>query len=638
MLSTLLFAIIGCNNADVVDGMTDQDQGNDNGGSNQPTSSAYVLPYFSLPVHYPGIAIYTADMGKNRNTEVNSEWVIRNSQYTNISSEILRNGYNAMHKISFNGFNNPNDYFEFVVAIYGKLVNKEPVPVEFLENLSGISFRAVSYEVPINITLEALSIEGTVIKSENFVITTDQMKSYTMSINSTNLHHISFKILGENQNLNSFKRGAIGIDDIYINNGLNQPYSPPTGDSELLAWLKESSIKFFLWNFRDVGSGRGIVLEASDENSRVSLSGIGYAYAIYVLAENDNIVTSQLARERILSMLKWQQSQNWFNGSQGVFGFPLHYYNADGSGLYQNNAAAVSTIDWAICAAGIRTVKQKYISDTEIVNICNELLDRPMWEETIYDNVNDTYKFGRIAKGLNATSDEKNGQVWGDAFSEETELVYLEALASGKVNNLDLNRIFREQKGGYYISWFGSGFTYNWMQLWTGAIDPYKTNSVSAFTSDATTSQSRFGKPLMGLTACQTLSNTETNGFINWDRYISNQGSFLSGANSNEVIQLSPAPYGAVLGLSFTPSKTMQALRTYIDMGYYHPLLGLPDNIRINDLPQNLEVPVPNWNSYDINIGSIAIAIDQYQQNVIANYYMEDTAIAQCLTALIQSF
>ena len=77
------------------------------------------------------------------------------------------------------------------------------------------------------------------------------------------------------------------------------------------------------------------------------------------------------------------------------------------------------------------------------------------------------------------------------------------------------------------------------------------------------------------------MSGIDINGFVKWDKYISNQGSDVSGANSGEIIQISPAPYGAVLGLPFTRNKSLQALREYIKIGFYHPLLGLPDNIRL---------------------------------------------------------
>lgn len=639
MLSILFFVAASCNKDDVTEPIVIVPP--DTGGGvipNPPATGIYILPNFTKPVHNPGIAIYTADMGKERSTEVNSEWVIRNSPFSTVSTEILRNGYNAMQKISFQNFNSASDYLEFILALNGKLINRVPVPEVFLQNLSGISFRAVSYQVPINLILEAISIDGTVIKSENFEITSDAMKSYTMAISNQNLHHISFKILGQNQDLTTFKQGALGIDDVYLNNGSTTAFQPPSSDAQFIEWIKKSSINFFLWNYRNVGNGKGVVLESSDETSIVSLSGIGYAYAIYILAENENMISTQLARERILAMLKWQQAQNWFNGSDGVYGFPLHYYNPNGSGLYANDAAAMSTIDWAICAAGLRTVKQKFITDSEIVTICNELLNRPLWEETIHTNTSDTYRLGRISKGLKATNGVKNGQVWADAFSEETEIIYLEALASGKVNNLDLKRIFREQKNGYYVSWFGAGFTYNWLQIWTGSKEPYKSNSVAAYQNDAVASNSKFGKPFMGLTACATISDVTNKGFINWNRYISNQGAFVSGADNTEVIQISPAPYGAALSMPFTPTQSIQALRTFVDLGYYHPLLGLPDNVRINNLPNNINVPLPNWNPYDINIGPIAMAIEQSQQNTIANYYMKDPAVVQSLQSLIQSF
>jgi hypothetical protein len=245
---------------------------------------------------------------------------------------------------------------------------------------------------------------------------------------------------------------------------------------------------------------------------------------------------------------------------------------------------------------------------------------------------------GRIVKGLKASTGVKSPGVWGDAFSEETELVYLEALASGKVNNLDLTRILRQKKQGFYVSWFGCGFTYNWLQLWTGTQEPYYSNSVLAYQQDAITAKSKFGKPLMGLTACATLSGVDTNGFINWSQYISNQGSSVSGATTAEVIQISPAPYGAALALPFQQAAALAALREYVKLGFYHPLLGLPDNVRINSLPSGIVEAVPNWNPYDINIGSMAMAIEQIQQNAIRNLYLKDNQISINLTKLKGSF
>ena len=89
--------------------------------SPQPQPSTFILAELPVPSHYPGIPIYTADMAKNRVTEVNSEWVVRKRTSVQYESQILRNKYNALHKISFNNFNNENDFIEFVVALHGKL-------------------------------------------------------------------------------------------------------------------------------------------------------------------------------------------------------------------------------------------------------------------------------------------------------------------------------------------------------------------------------------------------------------------------------------------------------------------------------------------------------------------------------------
>lgn len=623
-LSLLMIGFISCNNSDSED--------------LKPVSEPFLLAEYSEPVQYSGIAIYTADMAKNKVTEVNSEWVIRKSSGVRINSEILRNKYNAIHKISFESFNDTDDYIEFVVALHGKLINKVAVPNEMLQNTIGIKFKAVSFDKPLLLTVEALDVNEQIIKSQNFTLTNNQIEDFELIFNTLNLHHIAFRIDGSLQKLEDFRNGGFSIDDIYLTNSDNSTFFPPQNDSELLAWLKETSIRYFLWNYRDMGDGRGIVLESNENDNRVSISGLGYAYAIFILAENENLISSIDARNKIISILRWQQNQDWFGGDQGIYGFPLHYYDPNGNGVYKDSPQAVSTIDWAINAAGIRTVKQKYISDSEVVSLCDELLNRADWSETIHNNQNDSYRYGRISKGLSIVTGEKNGQVWADAFSEETEIIYLEALASGKVPDLDLSRIYRENISGFYASWFGAGFTYNWLQLWTGPIEPYLTNSISAYQYDYIASNSSFGLPLMGLTACNTVLDNDENGFVNWKKYISNQGSFVSGAPANEVIQISPAPYGCVLALPFQNALAIESLRNYLDVGYFHPLLGLPDNIRVSDLPQGVNVPIPNWSTFDINIGPIAMAIEQTQNNSIKSFYLSDLAIDNSLNNLIASF
>jgi hypothetical protein len=607
--------------------------------SSPPTRPVgFNLEHLAAPSHYPGIPVFTADMSKNKSTELNSEWVVRQRSSITTSSAILRNGFNSLLKINFDGFSVSNDYVEFVVAISGKLTNRAEVPAELLSNVNGISFRAVSYDVPVELSVQAIDINDVVISTQKFTVRQDAMKQFNFAFNAQNLHHLSFKINGNEQISSGFKKGALAIDDIYLTNNNTSAFTPPVDDTAFLKWLKESSLRYFLWQYRTIDGNRSIVLESYEDDNKVSLSGIGYSYAAFILAAQEGMITESSAKQKITAILKWQQAQNWNNGSEGKFGFPLHYYNANGTGKYPSDAAAISTIDWAICAAGIRVVRQKYISDPAIVSICDALLDRPQWQEVIANNPSNTYELGRIVKGLKATTGEKSSGVWADAFSEETELIYLEALASGKVNNLDLTRIFRQKKQGFYVSWFGCGFTYNWLQLWTGPQEPYYSNSVLAYQQEAITANSRFGKPLMGLTACATLSGVDSNGFINWNQYISNQGSSVSGATTAEVIQISPAPYGAALALPFQKSLAISALREYVKLGFYHPLLGLPDNVRVNNLPSGLNVAVPNWNPFDINIGPMAMGIEQIQQNTISNLYLNDNQISTNLTKLKGSF
>lgn len=627
LFCSVLLLAISCNNDAVKNS-----QPNDNGGSGSDD------PMDNLTgLKYPGIPIYTADMGKYGFTEMNSEWSIRKSASVSISSKIVRTGIDAQLSISYDGFSTTNDYVAFDMSIFGKLTNPVSAPSEILTNTKGISFRAGSLDTPLELTVAAFNSGGVLIESKIFSTQIGALKEFSFVFNTQNLHRISFKIDGKSTKNLTLKKGTITIDDVYLTNNDTKPFGPAKDDTAFLKWLKLSSLRYFLWQYRVVKGNQGTVLEHYEDDNKVSLSGIGYAYAAFILAAQEGMISESTARQRIASILKWQQAQNWDNGSEGKYGFPLHYYNTNGTGKYPSDASAISTIDWAICAAGIRVVRQKYSSDSEIVIMCNELLDRPQWQEVIANNPNNKYELGRIIKGFKATTGTKGAGVWADAYSEETELIYLEALASGKVNALDLTRIFREKKQGQFVSWFGCGFTYNWLQLWTGTQEPYNSTSVLAYQQDAIMSQYKFGIPIMGLTACATLSGMDSSGFIKWDKYISNQGSSVSGAAIGEIIQISPAAYGAALALPFQKSTAIAALREYVKLGFYHPLLGLPDAVRIKDLPTGLDKAIPNWNPFDINIGPIAMAIEQTQQNTIGKLYINDSAINLNLTKLKSS-
>lgn len=590
-----------------------------------------------LGLKYPGIPIYTADMGKYGFTEINSEWSIRRSVAVSVSSKIVRNGTNAQLSISFDGFAAATDFVALEMSLFGKLTNPVAAPAELTNTSKGISFQVGSPDAAFELSLEAFDLAGISIGSKIFSVQEGAAQDFSFVFNTQKLHHFSFKIEGKNQKNLAFKKGTFTIDEVYLINNDTKAFRPPTDDTAFLKWLKDCSLRYFLWQYRAVNASEGCVLEHYEDNQKVSLSGIGYAYAAFILAAQDGLITGNAAKQRITSILKWQHAQDWDNGSEGKFGFPLHYFNVNGKGLWASDASAVSTIDWAICAAGIRVVRQKYSTDTEIVAICTELIDRPQWQEVIANNPNNTYELGRIIKGLKATTGTKNPGVWADAYSEETELIYLEALASGKVNSLDLTRITREKKQGQFVSWFGCGFTYNWLQLWTGTQEPYKSTSVMAYQQDVIMSKYKFGISIMGLTACSTVSGMDSSGFIRWDKYISNQGSSASGAAQSEVIQVSPAAYGAALALPFQKATAIAALREYTKLGFYHPLLGLPDAVQIKNLPAGLEKAVPNWNPFDINIGPIAMAVEQTQQNSIGKLYIKDNAISVNLNKLKSS-
>ncbi|WP_310560841.1 hypothetical protein [Flavobacterium sp.] len=624
LFCSVVLLAISCNNDPVKNS-----QPNGNGGLDPD------IPMDNLTgLKYPGIPIYTADMGKYGFTEMNSEWSIRKSASVSISSKIVRTGSDAQLSISYDGFSTTNDFVVLDMSIFGKLTNPVAAPSEILTNTKGISFRAGSLDTPLELIVEAFNSSGVLIESKIFSIQIGALKEFSFVFNTQNLHRISLKIDGKSTKNLLLKKGTITIDDVYLANNDTKPFGPAKDDTAFLKWLKFSSLRYFLWQYRVVNGNQGTVLEHYGDDDKVSLSGIGYAYAAFILATQEGMISESTARQRIASILKWQQAQNWDNGSEGKFGFPLHYFSVNGKGKWANDASAISTIDWAICAAGIRVVRQKYIADPEIVSICNELLDRPQWQEVIANNPNNSYEFGRIIKGFKATTGAKNPGVYADAYSEETELTYLEALASGKVNSLDLSRIFREKKQGQFVSWFGCGFTYNWLQLWTGTQEPYKSTSVLAFQQDAIMSKYRFGIPIMGLTACSTVSGMDSSGFIKWDKYISNQGSGVTGAPFGEIIQISPAAYGAALALPFQKATAIAALREYVKLGFYHPLLGLPDAVRIKDLPAGLEKAIPNWDPFDINIGPTAMAIEQTQQNSIGKLYLKDVAVSTNLVKL----
>lgn len=564
-----------------------------------------------------GIPIYNADQGKEFSTEFNSE--IRPYWTAEARSVFYRpyfknNPY--LKCVAEAGAGN----FGVRLALFKTLFDDQTLPPQIAERVIGLSFNVFGYtENALKVLV--LDVSGNVLTEKVFPLETMKIKTCSLNFEGTHAKEVVF-LSYSNGSQDSLQ---FGIDDIYLKTDVAQPFSPPTADAAFLGWLKRSSFNFFDWNYVTLPENKGVVLESSTDGDKVSLSGIGYAYAIFTIAAEEAYISAEEAKRRVKAMLKWQLDQNWFDGSGGWHGFPHHYFKKDGSYFW----ADVSTIDWAICAAGIRVVKQYYSNDSEIVSMAETLLSRPDWSAALAAD-------DKIAMGFDGLSGAMNNYRWALAFSEETELVYLEAVATGDLPASIFETIVRDKKSGYYPSWFGAGFTYNWLQLWTGPAEPYKTNSIEAFNIDASTSFSAFGHPLMGLSACSTIKEARAKGFLNWGMYISNQGGSVRGTNGS-VVQISPAAYGAALALPFTYSKSITALREFVKMGYYHEYLGLPDNVRINNLPENTG-RAPNWDTYDINIGPIILAIEQVQNNKIGALYLSDMKIVDAFTQLKESF
>lgn len=563
-----------------------------------------------------GILLFNADQGKQFWTEFNTQ--IR-FYWTEGSSPTISRIFNEGNPYITLRPNSEEGQAGLRFSLFKTLFDDITLPEEISSRVRGIRFTAYGYDNR-DLFVEIKDATGSTLIQDVFELKRNEISSHELYFSNPDAKE--FLIYTDADTSES--EIVLGLDDVYLITESDEIFEPPVSDDAFLAWLKRASFNFFDWNYVEVSADKGVILESNAYQDKVSASGIGYAYAIYVLAIDDGYYTFEKGRDRVVRMLNWQLQQNWFDGTGGWHGFPHHYFRKDGSRLTND----VSTIDWAINAAGLRVVRAYFENDPEIQQKTTELLTRARWQDAIDEN-------DKIVMGFDDRG-EKNNFRWGLAFSEETELVYLEAVASGALQPSINQAITRELKEGFYPSWFGAGFTYNWLQLWTGAIEPYKSNSTRAFEIDAASSREKFGVDVMGLTACSTIREADSEGFFLWDEYISNQGGLIR-LTSGSVLQISPAPYGAALALPFTPQEAMSALREYANMGYYHEYLGLPDNVRLRNVPGDLP-PAPNWDPFDINIAPVIMAIEMTQGNQIGQWFLRDHEIQSSLDQLIQSF
>lgn len=587
----------------------------------------YILPFMESPNHESGIALFTADWARKNRTEMGSEYLVRKSSSVGISQQIIRNGLNSALRIDFKNMSKPSDFLELLMSGYGAISDKNSLPIELLEEVIGIKFKVGATGQPINLTLEAFSIGGSIIEKQTFVVEQTELTEFSLMFDASAFKYLSFKISYEDQesDYEGSLDTAIIIDDIYFITDDDSIFIPPMDDTELLKWVQRSAIRFFIWNYRDLGNNRGFVLGSTEWHNTLSIGGQAFGMAAYILAEKEGMMTHEESKRRILGMLKWMQDQNWYNGEDGWKGFPHHWFNADGTPGY--DGYGTSTVDWAIAAAGIRVVRQYYFDDEEINSIATELLARPKWSE-VFDNN------GLIAMGINIETGAINPWRWGNSFTEEADLTFLEARNSNQMDKTIFNSIIREKLYGFYPGWWSTGFEFNWMQLWTGPIEPYKTNSTVAYQNDATTCQSAFGIPIMGLAASGITTKIDDDGFAEI-QYFGDQGS--SPCRSNDSKQIAPAPYGAALALPFVSNQALTGFKEFVKLGYYHPLLGFPGTVRLIPLGGDAPNIIPNWGTGDLELGPIAIAIDQYNNNIIGQLYQNDPEVQIALSELIES-
>lgn len=599
----------------------------DENSDNEDIISNYTMPYMDSQNHESGIALYTASMALKGRTEMGTEYLLHTVNGTEITQKIVRNGFNTALRVDFTNLNDRGDVGQILMSGFSNVRDRRTLPLELAKQIKGVKFKVSSVFQPLKLNVSAHKIGGSVIETNTFIVSEKEQQEYSLYFDSSAFKYLSFRISYENQdaNYNNSKVTAIILDDVYFLNDSDVVFTPPTDDTAFLKWLQHSAIRFFIWNYHDFGDGRGAIWGSNHWYNTVSSSGMAFGMAAYILAVKEGMMTEQEAKRRILSLLKYFQNQNWYNGEHGRKGFPDHWMHIDGS----TNRDGVSTVDWAICAAGLRVVNQYYKDDSEIQTIVSELLNRPIWEEVFDSN-------GHIAMGIDHTTGKINPWRWGPSFTEEADLTFLEARNSKQMDKNIFEPIVRQKLFGYYPGWWSTGFEFNWMQMWTGPVEPYKTNSIIAYGNDAKTCQRVFGRPIMGLTAVGIPVSIDDNGFTE-HKYFGDQGHLPNRSNGDHKT-IAPAPYGAASALAFVPDQALTGLKEFTKLGYYHPLMGFPGSVRLSSLGKGSPNMIPNWGISDLEVGPLMIGIDQYFENIIGTYYSNDPNVKIALEELTDSF
>jgi hypothetical protein len=535
----------------------------------------------------------------------------------------------------------PHHFAGLWLSVFGHVDDTEvTLPPDITQRLNAVSFRARAPEGGVHFKVELKTATGEA--QHRYYDATEEWQPFAMPVPADARVGIGGALLREQLKEIVFviesrlqpgggqeeRTGVLELDDVALSCDGDESFAVPESDEAFLDWIRDRCLHYFMWNYREPEPGRGIVLERNSFHDLVSVAGIGHAFPAFIVADTEGLLEADAAKARVVSMLRWLTDLDCGNGASGWHGFPYHFLRPDGSRAPKSE---VGTIDWAICAAGIRVARQYYAGDGEVEGLAAKLLDRPQWQASVT-------KSGRVSHGFDGGGKQLEPE-WGSSFTEESYLVALEAVASGDLEPGIFATLKREVRMGFWPSSFGSGFTYNWLQLWTGPREPFATNSKRAYEADADFCAERYGRPTMGCTAQETFSGKGDGGFLEWDTYAGETGSDVHLIGEDAVLHFSVAPYGAALALPFVRDRALTALREYVALGFVHPLLGFPDSVRLEGLPEEAHGPVPHWTQFAIDVGPMWLAIEACSPDGrrTAALYLADEDIKAALGKLDES-
>lgn len=515
------------------------------------------------------------------------------------------------------------------VAVFGKSdATRNSIPDELATMVTSVQVNVRSPHAGTQFQLRALANDGEFVCEQNFAAT-EKWQTFELTVPGTQLH--VFQITSDGSESSSGPAAEtdweLHVDDVQLVCADAPEFEMPRSADAMLSLTQDRGVRYFIWNYRELEPGRGFILDRNSFQDTISSAAIGYALPAYVIAQREGLLTAAECKRRTRALLRWLTDLDCDQGVGGRFGFPYHFLRPDGT---RAGDSEISTVDWAICASGIRVARAVYAEDEQIVSLATELLSRPYWHAA--------KKSGFISHGFGSDG-RLLSSVWGSSFTEEALLVSVEAIAAGGAS-LDLfARCDRQERHGYWPSWFGAGFTYNWLQLWTGPVEPLATNSTKAFQADIRFCREKFGGTKFGLTACETFSKRDERGFLIWNKYLGESGSDVHLANPHEVKHLALCPYGAALAMPFAKDKAKAALLAYANESSFHPLIGFVDSLRVADLPEGCSEPIPNWTQFAIDVGPMWMAIEAAKPGGgrIAELYRSDPDIQRILTKLLAS-